>query len=74
MSYQNFKFQAIDAYAVMGDVSGMAEKMQSFFLQEVLSQTHAVLRDVLHEVQLYSLPFSPFLWYANLLFDLLKLQ
>ncbi|KAF3321188.1 coiled-coil domain-containing protein 132 [Carex littledalei] len=40
---------AIDAYALMGDVSGMAEKMQSFFLQEVLSQTHAVLRDVLHE-------------------------
>jgi syndetin len=52
MSYQNLKFQAIDAYALMGDVSGMAEKMQSFFLQEVLSQTHAVLRDVLHEVQL----------------------
>ncbi|XP_078155670.1 coiled-coil protein [Carex rostrata] len=40
---------AIDAYALMGDVSGMAEKMQSFFLQEVLSQTHAVLRDALHE-------------------------
>ncbi|KAJ4784669.1 coiled-coil protein [Rhynchospora pubera] len=40
---------AIDAYALMGDVSGMAEKMQSFFLQEVLSQTHAILRDALHE-------------------------
>ena len=34
----------------MGDVSGMAEKMQSFFLQEVLSQTHCVLKEMLEEV------------------------
>jgi hypothetical protein len=34
----------------MGDVSGMAEKMQSFFLQEVLSRTHCVLKEMLEEV------------------------
>jgi hypothetical protein len=34
----------------MGDVSGMAEKMQSFFLQEVLSRTHYVLKEMLEEV------------------------
>ncbi|KAJ3681911.1 hypothetical protein LUZ60_014484 [Juncus effusus] len=40
---------AIDAYALMGDVTGMAEKMQSFFLQEVLSQTHSLLKETLQE-------------------------
>ncbi|KAL6641424.1 hypothetical protein ACP70R_019605 [Stipagrostis hirtigluma subsp. patula] len=39
----------IDAYALMGDVGGMAEKMQSFFLQEVLSRTHCVLKEMLEE-------------------------
>ncbi|XP_062205104.1 uncharacterized protein LOC133907097 [Phragmites australis] len=39
----------IDAYALMGDIGGMAEKMQSFFLQEVLSQTHCVLKEMLEE-------------------------
>ncbi|EEE51346.1 hypothetical protein OsJ_32352 [Oryza sativa Japonica Group] len=39
----------IDAYALMGDIGGMAEKMQSFFLQEVLSQTHYVLKEMLEE-------------------------
>ncbi|OEL23349.1 hypothetical protein BAE44_0015634 [Dichanthelium oligosanthes] len=39
----------VDAYALMGDVSGMAEKMQSFFLQEVLSRTHCVLKEMLEE-------------------------
>jgi hypothetical protein len=34
----------------MGDIGGMAEKMQSFFLQEVLSQTHYVLKEMLEEV------------------------
>nr|CAB3500231.1 unnamed protein product [Digitaria exilis] len=42
-------FQVVDAYALMGDVSGMAEKMQSFFLQEVLSRTHYVLKEMLEE-------------------------
>jgi hypothetical protein len=40
----------IDAFALMGDIGGMAEKMQSFFLQEVLSQTHIVLKEMLEEV------------------------
>ncbi|KAK3153224.1 hypothetical protein QOZ80_2BG0169460 [Eleusine coracana subsp. coracana] len=39
----------LDAYALMGDVGGMAEKMQSFFLQEVLSETHFVLKEMLEE-------------------------
>lgn len=42
--------QVLDAYALMGDVGGMAEKMQSFFLQEVLSETHCVLKEMLEEV------------------------
>ncbi|XP_020093844.1 syndetin isoform X1 [Ananas comosus] len=40
---------AVDAYALMGDIGGMAEKIQSFFLQEVLSQTHLVLKDMVQE-------------------------
>jgi hypothetical protein len=42
--------QVLDAYALMGDVGGMAEKMQSYFLQEVLSETHCVLKEMLEEV------------------------
>ncbi|XP_019199330.1 PREDICTED: syndetin isoform X3 [Ipomoea nil] len=34
----------VDAYALIGDVSGLAEKIQSFFMQEVLSDTHSVLK------------------------------
>ncbi|XP_024023775.1 syndetin isoform X1 [Morus notabilis] len=41
----------IDAYALIGDVSGLAEKIQSFFMQEVLAETHSVLKDTLHEDQ-----------------------
>ncbi|WOL06089.1 syndetin isoform X2 [Canna indica] len=40
---------AIDAYALMGDVVGLGEKIQSFFMQEVLSQTHSVLKDMVYE-------------------------
>ncbi|XP_065003491.1 uncharacterized protein LOC103971873 isoform X5 [Musa acuminata AAA Group] len=40
---------AIDAYALMGDVTGLAEKIQSFFMQEVLSQTHSVLKAMVYE-------------------------
>jgi hypothetical protein len=45
-----YELQVIDAFALMGDIGGMAEKMQSFFLQEVLSQTHIVLKEMLEEV------------------------
>lgn len=38
--------QVIDAYALIGDVSGLVEKIQSFFMQEVISETHTVLRSV----------------------------
>ncbi|XWS28656.1 hypothetical protein CRYUN_Cryun25bG0089600 [Craigia yunnanensis] len=41
----------VDAYALIGDVSGLAEKIQSFFMQEVISETHAVLKSIVHEDQ-----------------------
>ncbi|WCJ41648.1 Syndetin [Euphorbia peplus] len=41
----------VDAYALIGDVSGLAEKIQSFFLQEVLSETHSVLKNIVQEDQ-----------------------
>lgn len=43
-------FQVVDAYALIGDISGLAEKIQSFFMQEILSETHSVLRMVVLEV------------------------
>ena len=43
--------QVIDAYALIGDVSGLAEKIQSFFMQEVLSETHSVMKNSVLEVQ-----------------------
>lgn len=50
---QEFKEESyltvVDAYALIGDVSGLAEKLQSFFMQEVLSETHSVLKDIVHE-------------------------
>ncbi|XP_017227755.1 uncharacterized protein LOC108192412 isoform X2 [Daucus carota subsp. sativus] len=39
----------VDAYAIIGDVSGLAEKVQSFFMQEVLSETHSVLKNIIRE-------------------------
>ncbi|KAK4772249.1 hypothetical protein SAY86_014024 [Trapa natans] len=52
---QEFKEQnyltVVDAYALIGDISGLAEKIQSFFMQEVLSETHSVLRMVMLEDQ-----------------------
>ncbi|KAI3523353.1 hypothetical protein L1887_01417 [Cichorium endivia] len=39
----------VDAYALIGDVSGLAEKIQSFFMQEVISETHAVLKNIVLE-------------------------
>ncbi|KAI8524195.1 hypothetical protein RHMOL_Rhmol13G0131000 [Rhododendron molle] len=48
---QDFKEEGymtvVDAYALIGDVSGLAEKIQSFFMQEVLSETHSVLKNLL---------------------------
>ena len=42
----------IDAYALIGDVSGLSEKIQSFFMQEVISETHSSLKDIVQEVRL----------------------
>ncbi|KAK9279860.1 hypothetical protein L1049_013542 [Liquidambar formosana] len=42
---------AVDAYALIGDISGLAEKIQSFFMQEVLSETHSVLKSIVQEDQ-----------------------
>ncbi|XP_051113258.1 uncharacterized protein LOC127239236 isoform X2 [Andrographis paniculata] len=39
----------VDAYALIGDVCGLAEKIQSFFMQEVLSVSHSALRTILQE-------------------------
>ncbi|GFP93538.1 coiled-coil domain-containing protein 132 [Phtheirospermum japonicum] len=39
----------VDAYALIGDVSGLAEKIQSFFMQEVLSESHSELRTIMQE-------------------------
>ncbi|KAJ9554716.1 hypothetical protein OSB04_009330 [Centaurea solstitialis] len=39
----------LDAYALIGDVPGLAEKIQSFFMQEVISETHAVLKNMVLE-------------------------
>ncbi|KAI3706440.1 hypothetical protein L6452_24184 [Arctium lappa] len=39
----------VDAYALIGDVPGLAEKIQSFFMQEVISETHAVLKNIVLE-------------------------
>ncbi|XP_038694223.1 syndetin-like isoform X2 [Tripterygium wilfordii] len=41
----------VDAYALIGDVSGLAEKIQSFFMQEVLSETQSVLKSIVQEDQ-----------------------
>ncbi|WJX44069.1 hypothetical protein P8452_31094 [Trifolium repens] len=39
----------VDAYALIGDTTGLAEKIQSFFMQEVISETHSVLKAIVHE-------------------------
>ncbi|EYU37015.1 hypothetical protein MIMGU_mgv1a001212mg [Erythranthe guttata] len=50
---QDFKedgfLTVVDAYALIGDVPGLAEKIQSFFMQEVLSESHSALRTSLQE-------------------------
>ncbi|KAG4198429.1 hypothetical protein ERO13_A05G084400v2 [Gossypium hirsutum] len=37
----------VDAYALIGDISGLAEKIQSFFMQEVISETYSVLKSII---------------------------
>ncbi|KAL4567941.1 hypothetical protein LXL04_023537 [Taraxacum kok-saghyz] len=44
----------VDAYALIGDVSGLAEKIQRFFMQEVIHESHAVLNNMVLEAYIYS--------------------
>lgn len=39
----------VDAYALIGDITGLSEKIQSFFMQEVISETHSVLKNIVQE-------------------------
>ncbi|XP_010666007.2 uncharacterized protein LOC104883225 [Beta vulgaris subsp. vulgaris] len=41
----------VDAYALIGDISGLAEKIQSYFMQEVLSETHSAVKTAAQEDQ-----------------------
>ncbi|GAV72103.1 DUF2451 domain-containing protein/DUF2450 domain-containing protein [Cephalotus follicularis] len=41
----------VDASALIGDISGLADKIQSFFMQEVFSETHFVLKSIVLEDQ-----------------------
>ncbi|GAB4824825.1 hypothetical protein Ancab_007695 [Ancistrocladus abbreviatus] len=57
----------IDAYALIGDVSGLAQKIQSFFMQEVLSETHAVLKTAVQEdLDIHNLQSSSRFTYSDL--------
>ncbi|CAK7332113.1 unnamed protein product [Dovyalis caffra] len=51
---QEFKEESyitvVDAYALIGDISGLAEKLQSFFMQEILSESHSVLKNIVQEI------------------------
>ncbi|XP_061353458.1 uncharacterized protein LOC133298220 isoform X2 [Gastrolobium bilobum] len=55
----------IDAYALIGDTTGLAEKIQSFFMQEVISETHSVLKAIVHEDE-EGLPQNSRLTYSDL--------
>ncbi|KAL5717048.1 hypothetical protein ACHQM5_010128 [Ranunculus cassubicifolius] len=52
---QDFKEEkyitVVDAYALIGDITGLSEKIQSFFMQEVISETHSVLKNTMQEGQ-----------------------
>ncbi|KAK9094083.1 hypothetical protein Scep_025552 [Stephania cephalantha] len=56
----------VDAYALIGDVAGLAEKIQSFFMQEVLSETHTLLKNILQEGQGLPNPENSRLTYSDL--------
>lgn len=52
--------QVVDAYALIGDVTGLAEKIQSFFMQEVISETHTALKSIVLEVHLLPVTWISF--------------
>ncbi|KAJ0020790.1 hypothetical protein Pint_32027 [Pistacia integerrima] len=71
---QEFKEEAyinvVDAYALIGDVSGLAEKIQSFFMQEVISETHFVLKSIVLEDHDLDMQNSRFTFHGTLLYFL----
>ncbi|KAF2603663.1 hypothetical protein F2Q70_00027986 [Brassica cretica] len=62
----------LDAYALIGDVSGLAEKIQSFFMQEVISETHSVLKTVVGEDSSAATQFSRVLETVPVLISVLQ--
>lgn len=58
----------VDAYALIGDVSGLAEKIQSFFMQEVISETHSVLKSIVLEVWIYMTHAMNNKYYCNYIY------
>ncbi|XP_020682353.2 uncharacterized protein LOC110099513 [Dendrobium catenatum] len=48
--------KVIDAYALVGDITGFAEKIQSFFMQELLSETYTLLKDIVIEEHRLNVP------------------
>ncbi|OVA19468.1 Protein of unknown function DUF2451 [Macleaya cordata] len=64
----------VDAYALIGDITGLAEKIQSFFMQEVLSETHSVLKIIVQEVNAHQLNHSLPIIFSRLTYSDLCLQ
>ncbi|KAI0510948.1 hypothetical protein KFK09_011559 [Dendrobium nobile] len=46
----------IDAYVLVGDINDLAEKILSFFMQEVLSETYSLLKDIVIEEYCFNVP------------------
>jgi hypothetical protein len=42
--------QVINAYTLLDDVTSLADKVQSFFAQNVVTETHDVLKNLLFQV------------------------
>lgn len=44
--------QIVNAYTLLDDVSSLADKVQSFFAQSVVTETHDVLKNLVFEVSM----------------------
>ena len=51
-------FQVVNAYTLLDDVTSLADKVQSFFAQNVVTETHDVLKNLLFEVNTLSMGLS----------------
>ncbi|CAN6460698.1 unnamed protein product [Victoria cruziana] len=56
----------VDAYALVGDIAGLVEKIQSFYMQEVLSETQMALKAILQEDLNLQDPLRSRLTYSDL--------